>query len=340
MASLISSTTLAPDNGAIAASASARVRKGETVEYDISWVAGATQNLHFQYTGDPTTHWVDIVKLEAVSDASQDVTNGRWTNNTPNDVYVRFIDEETNGSSTDEQITVSADSVADEQALLTEKSAGQAVLREVNDEFRRYYQKLYIGYDGSSNVKLSSTTAESMVRFIFGLNAAGSYGFYTRSYIDTASIDADASRLYATVNNVAATTVRGLHCSLSFGTTGTVSGLGVAAEFTLHINTSGSATGTIAPIKAAINSDGAASDPAGSALSYIQIVNQGNATGMADVDDDADLFDITGHTIGAGNLISAVATAYTVGEITHSARIDIAGTKYYILLSTTAASDT
>lgn len=344
MASLISSTTLAPDNGAIAATSPwAILNPGETVEYDITHVAGATQNLHFQYSDSPTTHWVDIVKLSAVEDGTQDVTNGRWTNPFKNRVFLRFINEETSGSSTDEQITVSADTVADALPGFAERDTAGALLRDVQDEFRRYYQKLYIGYDGSSNDALRSTTAESMVRFVFDLNAAGSYGFYTRSYISTASVDADAARIYATVNDVTATTVRGLHCSLSFGDTGTVTGMGAAAEFTVHVHNEGDMTGHIYGVKSAIHSDAADSDTAGAVFAFYAAVNQGagtGATGTNAVDDDAYLFHLDGFAIADDHMIDAAATAYDGSDFTHGIKIRIGSTDYWLLASTVNPKNT
>jgi len=155
---------------------------------------------------------------------------------------------------------------------------------------------------------------------------------YVRQYLSTAAIDGDAARFYGTVNNVAAGTARGAHISLSFGTSGTVTGLGVALECTLHIPNSATQAGTLAALKVAINSDGSTSDPAGSSLSYIQVANQGDATGGADVDDDANLFEISGHTIGSGNMIEASTTE---ANYSHSLRIKINSTLYYLMLAST-----
>lgn len=166
-------------------------------------------------------------------------------------------------------------------------------------------------------------------------------GIYTRLYISGAAGAGEAGRFYTTVSDVAADTVRGAHISLDFASTGSVTGLGAALEATLHINNSGSAAGTMYGVKSAINSDGATSDPAGATtLAYFAAVNQGNATGAADVDTDAVLFDVTGHATGTGTLFQTVTTAYTLGEITNSLKIKVGGTIYHILLSTTGAQAT
>ena len=157
---------------------------------------------------------------------------------------------------------------------------------------------------------------------------------YTRLYFTGAGGSGEALRAFATVDDVAANTVRGAHVSLSFDATGSVTGLGAALESTLHINNSGGATGTLYAIKAAINSDGAASDPVGAtSLAYFAAVNQGDATGGADVDDDAVLIDIVGHTIGSGNMVHANAAL----AATHLIKIRISGTIYYLLATDTPA---
>lgn len=151
-------------------------------------------------------------------------------------------------------------------------------------------------------------------------------GIYMRLFFTGAGGTGEAARLYATVTDVAASTVRGAHISLSFAASGTVTGLGAALETTLHLNTGGTAGGTLTSLNCAINSDGSSSDPAGSALSYIRFSNQGSATD--DVDDDAYLFDIQGGTIGTDNLVE-VAQAEASYE--HNIRIRVGSTIMYLM---------
>ena len=89
----------------------------------------------------------------------------------------------------------------------------------------------------------------------------------------------------------------------------------------------------MAAVQAEIWSDGDASDPGGSTkLAYLRCVNGGNANGIADVDDDVNLIEIIGHTIGSGNLIVADVDET---KFSHKARINIGGTTYYIMLTAT-----
>lgn len=167
---------------------------------------------------------------------------------------------------------------------------------------------LVMGIGTSTGRAVNSVANAKFLSFYFEQLATGGYGLYVRQYLSTASIDGDAVRFYGTVNNVTAGTARGAHISLSFGTTGKVTGLGVALECTLHIANQATQSGTLAALKVAINSDGSTSDPAGSSLSFIRVDNQGDATGGADVDDDAALFDFSGFTVGTGNMIAASTT--------------------------------
>ena len=189
---------------------------------------------------------------------------------------------------------------------------------------------LLMGAGNSTSRLVTSAASAKFISFYFEQYGTGGYGMYVRQYLSTAGISGDAARFYGTVNNVAAGTARGAHISLSFGTSGTVTGLGVALECTLHIPNSATQAGTLAALKVAINSDGSTSDPAGSALSYIRVDNQGDATGGADVDDDAALFDISGHTIATGNMVAASATE---ANYSHSVRVRINGTSYYMMLA-------
>lgn len=126
-------------------------------------------------------------------------------------------------------------------------------------------------------------------------------------------------------------TAHGAHLSLSFVNTAggsECSGLGAAIRGTLHIPNvaSWAPTGTLTGLQVEIYSDGELSDPAGlTELSFIRVVNGGNATGGEDVDDDADLFSFQGFTIGANNVFFENAAT-----VSHVARCNIGGTAYYL----------
>jgi len=135
-----------------------------------------------------------------------------------------------------------------------------------------------------------------------GATSGDNRGMYLRQYLTGAGGGGEAVRIFSTVEDVACGTVHGAHISLNFGATGTVTGLGVAMRATLHIANQGTQAGTMAAIQAELWSDGAASDPSGSLLSFLRIVNGGDATGVVDVDDDAALFDLVGFASGAAKM--------------------------------------
>lgn len=160
-------------------------------------------------------------------------------------------------------------------------------------------------------------------------------GMYLRMYHSGAGGGGEAARIFTTVNNVAAGTAHGAHVSLSFGTSGTVTGLGVAMRGTLHIANQATQAGTLSAIQAEVYSDGSTSDPAGSLLSFFRVVNGGDTTGAADVDDDAFLFNFDGFTAGAAHMWVTGLTAATVNAATTCAlKIRVGATTYYIPVAT------
>lgn len=188
---------------------------------------------------------------------------------------------------------------------------------------------------GTSANPLVTTTADKNFIGYWVENQATSgdnRGLYLRQYIAGAGGGGEAARIFSTVDNVAAATVHGVHVSLSFGTTGTVTGQGIVSRNTLHIpSTALTSNVVMSAVQAEIWSDAATSDPGGSTLlSYFRVVNAGNSTGMADVDDDAVLFDIQGHTIASGNMVAASATE---ANYSHSVRVRVGATLYYMMLA-------
>jgi hypothetical protein len=185
----------------------------------------------------------------------------------------------------------------------------------------------------TSSNRLTSTEAGNFGQVYANQTATGdTRAWYIRLYAKIAAASGDAVRAFATVEDVAASTYRGLHASLNFADTGSVTGLGAAVEATLHINNSGSAAGTLTSVKAAINADGASSDPAGAtSLSYLRVENQGNATGMADIDTDATVIAFSGLT-GASGVTNTISTT-SLAELPAGSigfRITYGGNTYYV----------
>jgi len=169
-------------------------------------------------------------------------------------------------------------------------------------------------FAGSSSAKIATSTASTkFVQMYFDSSATAdgsdTRGIYVRLYHSGATTGGgEALRAYTTINGAAVGTAHGAHISLDFvssSNSGRLSGLGVAGRNTLHIPDDADWTsGTLAAVQAEIYSDGDDSDPDGvTELSFIRIVNDGNANGKADVDDDAVAFSFQGFDEASGGMI-------------------------------------
>lgn len=182
---------------------------------------------------------------------------------------------------------------------------------------------------GTSSARVVNDTADMKFISLYfddGATSGDSRGIYNRLYITGAGGGGESLRTFTTVENVAAASAHGAHISLSFGTSGSVTGQAIASRNTLHIPTTAWAGNqTWTALQAEIWSDGATSDPGGNGyLSAIRILNGGDATGMADVDDDCAAFDFGGWTSSTGNMLYG-----------HTFRIRVNNSNRYVLMSDT-----
>jgi hypothetical protein len=195
---------------------------------------------------------------------------------------------------------------------------------------------LFLGI-GASATRATTATADKNaveIRAETTATSGDNRGIYNRYYIGGAGAGGESLRSFTTVEDVAASTAHGAHISLNFNDTGSVTGLGVATRATLHIpNDASWAPGTIAALQAEIYSDGDDSDTDGATeVSFIRVVNDGNASGIADVDDDADLLALSGFTIGAGNMVQ---TETDETKFSHKIRCNVGGTTLYLMACAT-----
>jgi len=188
---------------------------------------------------------------------------------------------------------------------------------------------------GTSSSPVSMSTADTKFIQLYLKSTATSgdnRAIYNRLFLAGAGSGGESLRAFTTVQ-AACGTAHGAHTSLNFSgdTTGELSGLGVAGRNTLHIPDDATwAGGTLAALQAEIYSDGAASDSDGlTELSFIRVLNDGHANGIADVDDDAFLMSLQGLTIGAGNVLAVKTSA----AVSHTARVKIGAETYYLMLS-------
>lgn len=188
---------------------------------------------------------------------------------------------------------------------------------------------------GTSGSPVTEDTADmKFVSLYFddGATSGDARGIYNRLAITGAGGGGESLRSLTSVTDVAAASAHGAHLSLSFGTSGSVTGQGIATRSTLHMPSTALAASnvTYAALQAEIWSDSATSDPAGNLLSAIRVVNGGDATGAADVDDDCAVLEFSGWTVGDGNMI-AVKAAAACPNVTHSFRVRLPDNSYCYL---------
>lgn len=90
-------------------------------------------------------------------------------------------------------------------------------------------------------------------------------GIYLRHYIVGAG-GGEAARFFTTCEASIASDIDGAQISLSFGTSGVATGLGVAVRATLQLPNRAQAQGTVAALMAEIWLDGSTADPTGSTV--------------------------------------------------------------------------
>lgn len=186
-------------------------------------------------------------------------------------------------------------------------------------------------YKSTSTKRLNPAGAGNFLQIYGNQNAtADTRAIYARLYSKIAASSGDAIRGFYTVEDVAADTARGAHLSLSFGTSGYITGLGTAATATLQLpNAVMHANGTYAAVNAELYSDGATTDPASvTELSIFRGVLNGNATGIGKVDDKAFALVLDGGAIAAGNIVEASTTE---ANYAYSIRCKIMGTTMYLM---------
>jgi hypothetical protein len=147
------------------------------------------------------------------------------------------------------------------------------------------------------------------------------------STLTGAGVTGGRAKFATTINAAAGSFSNALKADVTYGASGSTTGLGSAfvAEMTLSAGTS---AGTYAPLEIELNAPTGTST--GTLTSFIHISTQGDAVGV--IDDNARLFNLVGVQAGSGHLFQTGSTLpSTVGG---SLKIRVAGTDYYIVLYT------
>lgn len=145
-----------------------------------------------------------------------------------------------------------------------------------------------------------------------------------------AGADGGRAKFDMTTNVALGSFSNALKAEVTYGASGSTTGLGSAfvAEMTLSAGTS---AGTYAPVEIELNAGSGASTGTATSLIYASV----NGAGAATVDTNGYLLNLAGVTV-AGAKLAATGTITNVNEITHGLRVKIAGSDYYLLAATAA----
>jgi len=198
---------------------------------------------------------------------------------------------------------------------------------------------LVMGLGTSSSRAVATAAGRNFLSFYFENKATSgdNRAMYLRQYLSGAGASGDALRVFNTVNNVAAASAHGAHISLNFGTTGTVTGQGVAGRNTLHLPDVALASNvTLSALQAEIYCDGSAADPGDATLlSFLRFVLDGHADGVADVISSTQsvLLDVQG-VAASGDGVNGLFRTVAPTTLGASFKIRVGTTLYYLPLYT------
>lgn len=165
-------------------------------------------------------------------------------------------------------------------------------------------------------------------------HATGAEGQYFKQYVTGAGTDGEAGRSVNSIYNVAATNAYGRHDTLAFNTSGSVTGLGVVARHTLEPAAGTMTNGTYACQMSEMYFPASNNMSGVTQLSFYRVVLAGDRTALALAEDKAQLFGLSGFTVGnssSGNMFCQKNAA----AVSHVLRIrdETTGTPYYIMVS-------
>jgi hypothetical protein len=187
-----------------------------------------------------------------------------------------------------------------------------------------------MGSGTTANPNNSSTADAKFIEFICKSTASSGDNrlMYLRYDIDGAG-GGECIRAFTELG-ASCGTARGAHISLEVNSADYPTGLGVGVDAQLMLESGATGGGTLAALQAEVYGASGATVGSSSA-SFLRFSNNGaSSTETDDIDDNADLMALNGFTVGAGNILQA-DTDET--KFSHKARIDIGGTKYYIMLT-------
>jgi len=196
-----------------------------------------------------------------------------------------------------------------------------------------------VGVDGSGyDVKLYSATAsnywlwdesdDKVVQTFVSASTSTVEPYTITSTLSGVGVTGGRFKHALTINAAAGSYTNAIKGDVTYGASGSTSGLGsaVLAEMTLSAGTS---TGTYAPFEAELNVPTGASLGTATSLMYLSV----NGADKATFDTSGYLFSINGLSVASGKVFQV----NTAAAATHALRIDIGGIDYFIMLTDTGA---
>jgi hypothetical protein len=159
---------------------------------------------------------------------------------------------------------------------------------------------------GSTTQPIASSIANAnfMGFYVSNSDATGgtARGLYMRLYLTgTSGQSGEAVRAFTTVNGTGAVGVHGSQSSVSFGTSGTITGLAAGIRSTFQVKNATMSTGTATAVMSELSADGSSSHFTGTVLSFFRLAISGNSTGITQLNGDSFFMDLTGGcTAGSG----------------------------------------
>ena len=187
-----------------------------------------------------------------------------------------------------------------------------------------------------TNVVINSANKRFLNYYVENEATSGdNRGMYLRHTLSGAGSGGEALRAFQVVSDVACSTCHGIHASLGFATSGSVTGLGVAGRNTIHLP-AGVMTGTVAAIQAEIWLDTATSEPPAATHALIRGVVGGDATLKANVNK-LFLLDVTA-TDASSDVTHMVTTGCVDSTSDTEIKIVVGSTEYWLLATATPPS--
>jgi hypothetical protein len=193
---------------------------------------------------------------------------------------------------------------------------------------------IFLGGGTSADPMETSTAGKTFLEFRTKSTATSGDNrcLYIRHDLNGAAGNGEAIRAFTKLTAIAGT-ARGAHISLDITAAMGVTGLGVGVDAQVLMGDGALSGGTVAALNLEWYSAGASTDVSGGTTAFIRAVLGGNATGAANVEDNAFFLHLSGGSNASGNIVGAVVASPTITNV-YPIRCSLNGTTTYLLAGT------